>query len=185
MHLIGGRRVHVRSCKDVPTGSDAGVRPQGWAQAEWDSVAAALGVAPSMLELVQDGVPDGYAQGVATYSKDDCLVDCVGQLVAPAAPPQRRKKEVARAHRLRQQLSEPPPGAGLPRDGFLDLEESWEAIVRAHGADPSQFTIICYGEEYGYDIVGRGDTVLRVFNEGGDHFVPLWPRSESNKGRTR
>ncbi len=84
-----------------------------------------------------------------------------------------------------QRLSEPPPGAGLPGDGFLDLEESWEAIVRAHGADPSQFTIICYGEEYGYDIVGRGDTVLRVFNEGGDHFVPLWPRSDGNKARTR
>jgi hypothetical protein len=76
------------------------------------------------------------------------------------------------------------PGAGLPKVGFLDLEDSWKAILGAHDAEPSQFTIICYGEEYGYDIVGSGNTVLRLFNEGGDHFVPLWPVQTGGQGHS-
>ena len=113
MHLVGGRRMHVRSCQDVASGAGDNGRPQGWAQEEWDSVASALGVSPHMLELVKDGVPDRYVRGEATDDNDDCLVDSIGQLVAPAAPPQRRQKEVARAHRLRKKLSEPPPGRHL------------------------------------------------------------------------
>ena len=123
------------------------------------------------------GMPPGFDRSAATTAGNNCLVDTIGTFIAPLNGPHRRKQEAKRAVLMRAALAKPP--ASLPfSPAFLNFDKGTvEAIVRAHGKDPVQYTFHCHSEGHLHTkIVGSGATVHRLWHcWGGTHFEPLHP----------